>query len=156
LAGSYFIEFLTDQIEKHARGYLEKIDALGGMLKAIDRGFVQQEIQNAAYEYQRSVDTGEATVVGVNRFTQESEHEVPIQRIDESLERKQVERIQALRARRDAATWKQAIDAIRTAARTGDSLMPHIVTAVDAYATVGEISDAMRGIFGEYHETVVI
>jgi methylmalonyl-CoA mutase N-terminal domain/subunit len=156
LAGSYFIEFLTDEIEKHARGYLEKIDALGGMLKAIDRGFVQQEIQNAAYEYQRSVDTGEATVVGVNRFTQESEHEVPIQRIDESLERKQVERIQALRARRDAATWKQAIDAIRTTAGTGDSLMPHIVTAVDAYATVGEISDAMRGIFGEYHETVVI
>jgi methylmalonyl-CoA mutase N-terminal domain/subunit len=156
LAGSYFIESLTGEIEKRAKDYLDKIDALGGMLKAIERGFVQQEIQSAAYEYQRAVDHGEATVVGLNKFTQEQEKAVPIQRIDEDLERKQVERVQALRARRDPRPWKQAVDAVRAAAGAGESLMPKIVAAVEAYATIGEISDAMRGIFGEYHETVVI
>ena len=156
LAGSYFIESLTDEIEKHAKGYLEKIDALGGMLKAIERGFVQQEIQNAAYEYQQAVDCGKATIVGVNRFAQESEKEIPIQHIDESLERRQIERVRALRAKRDAGPWKQAIDAVRSASRSGENLMPRIVAAVEAYATVGEISDAMRGVFGEYRETVVI
>jgi methylmalonyl-CoA mutase, N-terminal domain len=156
LAGSYFIESLTDEIEKRASDYLEKIDALGGMLKAIERGFVQQEIQNAAYEYQRTVETGEATVVGVNRFAQENEKQVPIQRIDEALERKQVERLRELRARRDPAPWKQAIDAVQNVARSGENLMPRILAAVETYATVGEISDAMRGVFGEYQETVVI
>jgi methylmalonyl-CoA mutase N-terminal domain/subunit len=155
-AGSYFIESLTDEIEKSAAQYLEKISALGGMLKAIERGFVQQEIQNAAYEYQKAVETGEATVVGVNRFARESERQVPIQRIDESLERRQIERLRALRAKRDTTKWKQAIDAVRNAANSGENVMPRIVTAVEAYATVGEISDAMRGVFGEYQEAVVI
>ena len=156
LAGSYFIESLTDEIEKRAKEYLGKIDALGGMLKAIERGFVQQEIQNAAYEYQRAVDHGEATVVGVNRFAQEKENPVPIQRIDESLERKQVERVGALRAKRDAGSWNAALTAVRTAAQSGENLMPRILQAVESYATVGEISDALRGVFGEYQETVVI
>lgn len=155
-AGSYFIESLTDEIEKRALEYLNKIDGLGGMLKAVERGFVQQEIQNAAYEYQTSVESGHATVVGVNRFVQESETEVPIQRIDESLERKQVERLQALRAKRDNDVWKKAIEAIQSAARSGTNLMPKILDAVEAHATVGEISDAMRQVFGEYQETVVI
>jgi methylmalonyl-CoA mutase N-terminal domain/subunit len=156
LAGSYFIESLTNEIEKRALEYLEKIESLGGMLKAIERGFVQKEIQNAAYEYQRAIEKGQATVVGVNRFTQEGEGEVPIQRIDESLERKQVERLQALRARRDQKKWKAAMQSVRDAARSLDNLMPRILGAVEAYATVGEISDAMRGVFGEYQETVVI
>ena len=156
LAGSYFIESLTGEIEKRANEYLDKVDALGGMLKAIERGFVQQEIQNAAYEYQRAVDHGEATVVGVNKFTQEQEKAVPIQRIDEELEGKQVERVRELRGRRDTGPWKQAIDAVREAACAGENLMPRILAAVEAYATVGEISDAMRGVFGEYRETVVI
>jgi methylmalonyl-CoA mutase, N-terminal domain len=156
LAGSYFIESLTNEIERHAHGYLARIDALGGMLKAIERGFVQQEIQNAAYEYQRAVDAGEAIVVGVNRFAQEQEKTVPIQQIDESLERQQVERVRALRARRNESSWKQAIAAIQDSARSGDNLMPRILTAVEASATVGEISDAMRGVFGEYQETVVV
>jgi methylmalonyl-CoA mutase N-terminal domain/subunit len=156
LAGSYFIESLTGEIEKRANDYLEKIDALGGMLKAIERGFVQQEIQNAAYEYQRAVDHGDATVVGVNKFTQEQGKAVPTQRMDEDLERKQVERVRALRGRRDPGPWKQAMDAVRTAAGSGENLMPKILAAVEAYATVGEISDAMRGVFGEYRETVVI
>src|SRR6266516_4327100 len=153
-AGSYFIESLTDEIEKRAAEYLEKIEALGGMLKAIERGFVQQEIQNAAYEYQKAVETGDATVVGVNRFAQENERQVPIQRIDESLERNQVERVRALRAKRDARRWKQTMEAVRDAAGSSENLMPRILTAVEAYATVGEISDAMRGVFGEYQEAV--
>jgi methylmalonyl-CoA mutase, N-terminal domain len=155
LAGSYFIESLTNEIEKHAHGYLARIDALGGMLKAIDRGFVQQEIQNAAYEYQRAVDAGETIVVGVNRFSQEDKS-VPIQRIDEALERQQIERVRALRACRNENSWRQAIDAVQNAARSGANLMPKILNAVEADATVGEISDAMRGVFGEYQETVVV
>jgi methylmalonyl-CoA mutase N-terminal domain/subunit len=156
LAGSYFIESLTDDIENHANGYLEKIEALGGMLRAIERGFVQQEIQNAAYEYQRAVDHRDATVVGVNRFALEHEHAVPIQHIDEALEQRQVERARSVRSKRDPAAWKSAVSAVRDAAQSGENLMPRILEAVEAYATVGEISDAMRGVFGEYHETVVI
>jgi methylmalonyl-CoA mutase, N-terminal domain len=156
LAGSYYVETLTNEIEKHATGYLEKIDALGGMLKAIERGFVQQEIQNAAYEYQQQVDRQQAVVVGVNRFQIEHEKPIPIQRIDPTLESKQVERLRALRARRDKKAWRQAIDGVQEAARSGANLMPRIIAAVDAYATVGEISDAMRKVFGEYKEAVVI
>ena len=156
LAGSYYIESLTNQIEKHARGYLEKIDALGGMLKAIERGFVQQEIQNAAYEYQQRVDRLEAVVVGVNRFTVDEDHSVPLQRIDENLERKQVERLRAMRARRDPGPWKEALAQVEAAAKSSSNLMPYIVRAVEAFATVGEISDTLRKVMGEYKEAVVI
>jgi methylmalonyl-CoA mutase N-terminal domain/subunit len=156
LAGSYYIETLTNEIEKRATEYLEKIDALGGMLKAIERGYVQQEIQNAAYDYQQAVDREEAIVVGVNRFTVDEEKPIPIQRIDEALERKQVERLQALRARRDPKTWQAALKEVEDAARSGSNLMPRIIAAVEAYATVGEISDTMRQVFGEYKEAVVI
>ena len=156
LAGSYYIETLTNEIEKRATEYLEKIEALGGMLKAIERGFVQQEIQNAAYEYQRQVDRGEATVVGVNRFTVDEEKPIPILHIDEALERKQVERVRALRDRRDPQPWQASLKKIEDAARSGANLMPHIVAAVEANATVGEISDTMRKVFGEYKEAVVI
>jgi len=156
LAGSYYVESLTNEIEKRANEYLEKIEALGGMLKAIERGYVQQEIQNAAYEYQQAVDKGRAVVVGVNRFTIDEEKAIPLQRIDESLERKQVKRLRALRARRDKKTWESALKQVEDAARGGENLMPRIVAAVEAYATVGEISDAMRKLFGEYKEAVVI
>ena len=156
LAGSYYIETLTNEIEKRATEYLDKIEALGGMLKAIERGYVQQEIQNAAYEYQQQVDRAEAMVVGVNRFTVEQEKPIPTFHADESLERKQVERLRALRARRDAKPWKDSLKKIEDAARSGTNLMPHIVAAVEAYATVGEISDTMRKVFGEYKEAVVI
>jgi methylmalonyl-CoA mutase N-terminal domain/subunit len=156
LAGSYFMESLTNQLERDANAYLEKIDALGGMLRAIERGFVQQEIQNAAYDYQQKVDRAEQVVVGVNRFEVEQETPVPIQRIDEDLERKQVERVRALRARRDPGPWQAALKLVEDAARSGENLLPPIVTAVDAYATVGEISDTLRKVFGEYKETVVI
>ena len=156
LAGSYYIESLTNEIEKRATEYLEKIKTLGGMLKAIERGYVQQEIQNAAYEYQQQVDRLEAVVVGVNQFTVGEEKPIPIQRIDPALEPKQVERLRALRARRDAGPWKDSLTRIEDTARTGANLMPHIVAAVDAYATVGEISDTLRKVFGEYKEAVVI
>ncbi len=156
LAGSYYLETLTNEIERKATEYLYKIDALGGMLKAIERGFVQQEIQNAAYEYQQQVDRGDATVVGVNRYTVEEEKAIPIQRIDESLERKQVERLRALRARRDNGPWQESLRKVEDAARSDANLMPHILTAVEAFATVGEISDTLRKVFGEYKEAVVI
>ena len=156
LAGSYYIETLTNEIETRANRYLEKIEALGGMIKALERGYVQQEIQNAAYEYQQQIDRDQAVVVGVNRFAVEEEKPIPIQRIDEALERKQVERLRALRARRDSAPWQASLAQIESAARSGANLMPHILTAVEAYATVGEISDTMRKVFGEYKEAVVI
>jgi methylmalonyl-CoA mutase N-terminal domain/subunit len=156
LAGSYYVESLTSEIEKRAADYLEKIEAMGGMLKAIERGYVQQEIQNAAYEYQQAVDRQEAVVVGVNRFHAEEEKAVPIQRIDPSLEPKQVGRLRALRAKRNAGTWQAAIQAVEDTARSGENLMPRILAAVEANATVGEISDAMRKVYGEYKEAVVI
>jgi methylmalonyl-CoA mutase N-terminal domain/subunit len=156
LAGSYYIETLTNEIEARANEYLVKIDTMGGMLRGIERGFVQQEIQNAAYEYQRAVDQGQAVVVGVNRFELEEEKPIPIQRIDDALEARQVERLRALRARRDQKPWQASLQGVEDAARSGSNLMPHILAAVEASATVGEISDAMRRVFGEYHETVVI
>lgn len=155
-AGSYYVESLTNALEEQAREYLERIDALGGMLRAIERGWVQQEIQSAAYEYQRAVDSGEATVVGVNRFTREDEPGIPIQRIDEALERRQVERVRALRARRDKVVWRTAVESVKDHARGGKNLMPAILNAVESYATVGEIAAAMREVFGEYQESVVI
>src|SRR5271156_832931 len=156
LAGSYYVEALTNEIEKNAAEYLGKIEVMGGMLKAIERGFVQQEIQNAAYEYQQAVDQEEAIVVGVNRFEVEEEKPIPIQRIDPGLEAKQIERVRALRARRDAGPWQAGLKGVEDAARSGANVMPHIVAAVEAYATVGEISDSMRKVFGEYKETVVV
>jgi methylmalonyl-CoA mutase N-terminal domain/subunit len=156
LAGSYYLEALTNEIEKRASDYLARIEVMGGMLKAIERGYIQQEIQNAAYEYQQAVDRGQAVVVGVNRFQLDKEKPIPIQRIDEALEPRQVERVRALRARRDPGPWNAVLKSVKDAARSGENLLPHILAAVEALATVGEISDAMRHVFGEYHEAVVI
>jgi methylmalonyl-CoA mutase N-terminal domain/subunit len=156
LAGSYYLESLTNEIEGGAKAYLEKVEALGGMIQALERGYVQQEIQNAAYEYQRQIDHQEAVVVGINRFAVEEEKPIPIQRIDQALERKQVERLRALRSMRDPHRWRESLQQIEAASRSGANLMPHILAAVEAYATVGEISDTMRKVFGEYKEAVVI
>jgi len=156
VAGSYYIESLTNEMEKRALAYLEKIDGLGGMLAAIERGYVQQEIQNAAYEYQKQVEKEEAVVVGVNKFTMKEEKQGPIQRMDETLERKQVERLRALRNRRDARSWGASLEQIENAARSGTNLMPLILAAVEASATVGEISNTLRRVFGEYKEAVVV
>ncbi len=156
VAGSYVIEKLTDEIESGARAYVAKIDALGGMLRAIEMGYVQLEIQKSAYDYQQSVERGEQIVIGVNRFQSEEEQPIPTLRIDPEIERLQIERLRALRARRDAAKSRAAIDEVERRARTTANLMPAILAAVEAYATVGEISDALRRVFGEYQESVVI
>jgi methylmalonyl-CoA mutase N-terminal domain/subunit len=156
LAGSYYVESLTNEIEKRATEYLAKIDSLGGMLKAIEKGYVQQEIQNAAYEYQKAIDSKEQIVVGVNNFTVEHDKPTMLQRIDPELERRQVERLRAFRAKRDPAKVAEAIRRVDDAARGGTNLMPVIVEAVESDATVGEISDAMRKVYGEYKEVMVI
>jgi methylmalonyl-CoA mutase N-terminal domain/subunit len=156
VAGSYAIEKLTNEIEAGAQDYISKIDAMGGMLRAVETGYVQQEIQKSAYEYQLAVDSGEQVIVGVNRFQTEEEKTIPTLRIDPEIERTQVARLQALRARRDAAKANTALAEIERRARTTENLMPAILAAVESYATVGEISDALRRAFGEYQESIVI
>ena len=156
VGGSYVIEKLTTEIEAGAADYIAKIDALGGMLRAIEAGYVQQEIQKSAYEYQRAVERGEQVVVGVNRFQSQEERPIPLMRVDPEIERTQVARLQAMRARRDAAKARAAVDEVERRARGSENLMPAILAAVEAYATVGEISDALRRAFGEYRESVVI
>jgi methylmalonyl-CoA mutase, N-terminal domain len=150
LAGSYAIEHLTNEIERLACEYIQKIDDLGGMLRAIEAGFVQREIDRASYEYQLGVEANEQIVVGVNRFTMEEGTAMPLLRLDEKSERQQIERVQAIRTRRDAKATEGALTRIEQAARTGENLMPPIIAAVEAYATLGEISDRLRNVFGEY------
>lgn len=161
LAGSFYVESLTNEIERLAGEYMATIsgfDRAGryGMLRAIERGYVQREIQNAAYAYQQAVDAKEAIVVGMNEFASEPAVAVPIQRIDEALEGRQVERVRALRLRRDAGVHAAELRGVEDAARCGANLMPRISSAVESYATVGEIADVLRRVFGEYRETVVI
>jgi methylmalonyl-CoA mutase N-terminal domain/subunit len=148
--GSVVIEKITDDIERGARGYLERIDAIGGTLAAIENGFQQNEIQSAAYAYQRSVESGETIVVGVNRFRQEGEPSTPTFRVDPEIEQTQIARLRELRATRPPVERK--LDALEQAARSSDNLMPKILDACEAYATVGEISSRLRQVFGEYRE----
>ena len=155
VGGSWAIESLTDEIESRAEDYLKKIDSMGGMLGAIEAGYVQAEIQRAAYDYQLAVERNERVVVGVNRFTSAERRPIPLLRIDPAIELAQVERVRALRARRDAAAVTGAIAEIERRARGDENLLPAILAAVEAYATVGEIADALRRVFGEYRESVV-
>ena len=164
LAGSFYVESLTNEIERRAEAYMTTIAGFGvseksgkyGMLRAIERGYVQREIQNAAYRYQTAVDAKEAIVVGVNEFASEQEVAVPIQRIDEALEGRQVERVRGLRMRRDQEAHAAALRRVEDVARGGGNLMPPILHAVESYATVGEIANVMRTVFGEYRETVTV
>jgi len=161
LAGSYYVESLTAEIERRAQEYMAAIarfDTSGkyGMLRAIERGYVQREIQNAAYSYQKAVDAKETVVVGVNQFVSEQEVGIPIQRIDEALEARQVARVRAMRLRRDGPVHAAALRRVEDAARSGDNLMPRILGAVESYATVGEIAEVLRGVFGQYRESVTV
>ena len=156
VAGSYAIESLTDEIESRAQEYLSKIDAMGGTIKAIESGFVQTEIQRAAYDYQRGVESKENIVVGVNDFVIEDHRQIPTLRIDAEIERAQVARLKALRAKRDTPRARAALAELQRCAGTSENLLPAVLAAVEAYATVGEISDAMRKVYGEYQESVVI
>ena len=152
LGGSRDIEDRTDRIEQGAEAYIEKIDALGGAVAAIESGFIQTEIQNSAYELQRQVESAKRVVVGVNRFQADRLQAVPTFRLDPSLEREQVERLGALRAARDNPPVSAALDRLERAAASGENLMPFILQAADLYATLGEISDRLRRVFGEYRE----
>lgn len=153
LAGSYFVEALTSEMERGCYEYFEKIDAMGGMIAAIERGFPQKEIQEAAYRYQQAVDRREKIIVGVNEYVVEKEPiEVPILYIDESVAEIQKERLRRLRARRDNAKVQRALDALKEAARGTENTMPYILECVRAYATLGEICEALKEVFGEYQE----
>ncbi|HEX8337841.1 MAG TPA: methylmalonyl-CoA mutase family protein [Pyrinomonadaceae bacterium] len=156
LAGSYAVEHLTNEIERLALDYIQKIDAMGGMLRAIELGYVQREIQEAAYSYQRAVESEESVVVGVNRFRSEDETPVPTLRIDPSVERAQVERLRALRQRRDAERAEAALTLLEDSARSDDNLLPRILSCVESLATVGEISHRLRRVWGEYREAVTV
>ncbi|MEZ5287060.1 MAG: methylmalonyl-CoA mutase family protein [Vicinamibacterales bacterium] len=151
-AGAYEIEQRTSAIEAGARDLLDRIDALGGTLAAIEQGFIQRQIQDSAYRAQVAVDSGEATVVGVNRYQSDDSARVEVFQLDPAIERQQVARVQALRAARDDGRWRAALEAVGTAARGRDNLVPPIIAAVEAHATVGEIADALRAVFGEYRE----
>ena len=153
LGGSFYIEQLTDEIERGAQEYIDRIDSMGGTLAAIESGFIQGEIQNAAYEFQQSVERGDTVVVGVNRFRQAEEHPPLPFRMDPALERSQVERLRELRASRAAGVVEERLSALEQAARGSDNLMPKILAACEEYATVGEISDRLRRVFGEYRES---
>ncbi len=153
VGGSFHIEELTNRIEAGAMDYIERIDAMGGTLAAIEKGFIQGEIQNAAYAFQKEVESGETVVVGVNRFRQAEENPPITFRVDPTLEREQVERLRALRQTRSAAEVEVRLNALEQAARGTENLMPRILDACEAYATVGEISERLRRVFGEYRET---
>ena len=152
LGGSLYIEELTDKIERGARDYLERIDSLGGTLAAIEKGWIQAEIQNAAYQFQQQVELGEKIVVGVNRFQQDNDGSLTALRIDHDVEQQQVERLREVRASRDQSAVNLGLDALEQAARSSDNLMPKIMASCEAFATVGEISDRLRKVFGEYRE----
>jgi methylmalonyl-CoA mutase N-terminal domain/subunit len=150
LAGSYYVEQLTDEIERRVMAYLNKIDELGGMQAAIETGFAQREIHNSAYAYQRSIERGELTVVGVNQYAVEEERRLATLRVDPAVDREQRARLDALRGERDTGRVQETLRALRVAAEGDDNLMLPILACVEAYATLGEICDTMREVFGEY------
>jgi methylmalonyl-CoA mutase N-terminal domain/subunit len=152
VGGSECIEALTDSIERGVHAYLKSIDEAGGTLRAIESGYIQNQIQNAAYDYQRGIESGERVVVGVNRFQKEEERVVPTFRLDPALEKSQIESLRQVRASRSQSAVAETLAALERAARGSDNLMPPIMDAAGVYATVGEISDCLRGVFGEYRE----
>jgi len=156
LGGSYFIESLTAEMEAHARAYIRRIDEMGGMIPAIERGFPQTEIANASFEYQHSIETGEQKIVGVNAFVEQNEQPLEVLEIDESAQQYQLEKLANLKARRDNAAVKKSLDRLRRVAAGSENTMPFILDAVRAYATIGEICDAFCDVFGSYTETNVL
>ena len=155
LGGSYYVEQLTSAIEDGAGALLNRIDALGGTLAAIESGYIQRQIQESAYRAQLAIDSGAAVVVGVNQYLTDEPDRIDVFQLDPALERAQIDRVRALRVRRDAAQWKAALDAVTHAARGSDNLVPLLVAAVEAGATVGEIADTLRQVFGEYQEVAL-
>ncbi|MGH9968437.1 MAG: acyl-CoA mutase large subunit family protein [Pyrinomonadaceae bacterium] len=152
LGGSYFLESLTETMEQGARDYFKKIDSLGGMVAAIEKGFPQREIQDSAYKYQKAVERGEQVIVGVNKYEMEEESPIPTLVIDEAVRDHQVERLEQTRSRRDAGAVKNAIEKLKVAAQKEQNTMPATIEAVRAYATLGEICSALRDVYGVYEE----
>jgi methylmalonyl-CoA mutase N-terminal domain/subunit len=152
LAGSYYIESLTNELEEEAYDYFEKIDAMGGVIPAIERGFFQREISKAAYRYQQEIDKEKRIVVGVNKFKAEEEPKISVLKIDPEVEEKQIERLNEVRETRNNKEVEEALEALREACEGDENIMPHVVRAVRAYASVGEIVDVWRDVWGEWDE----
>jgi len=156
LGGSYYIEWLTDEIEREASTYIEEIDKIGGALKAIEDGYIQKEISNSSYRYQKAVDSGDQVVVGVNKFSTSGEKMPDILEIGPEIEERQIARLKKLKADRGSLAVREALDRVRAAASSRENIMPSLVDAVKTYATVGEVSDVLRDVFGEYRERNVL
>ena len=156
LAGSYYVEYLTDEIERRAEDYIRKIDEMGGAVAAIEKGFIQREIQNSAYEYQKAVERGERVVVGVNKFVTDQAPPANLLRVDPAVRERQIAALKELRATRDNQAVEKALAELRRAAEGTDNLMPHFINCVKAYATLGEICGTLREVFGEYQAPMTI
>jgi len=156
VGGSYYVEWLTNKIEAGVQEYLAKIDSMGGALEAIKKGFIQTEIMRSAYNYQKAVDSGEQVVVGVNMFATEDKPTLKLLEIDEEIEKKQLKRLSKLKRERDNKRVSQVLDKVRQVAEGDQNIMPVLIEAVKAYATVGEITDALRDVFGEYREPTIV
>ncbi len=154
LAGSYFVEYMTDRLEAQANEYIERIDGMGGAVKGIERGYIQEEIARAAYEAQKRIESGEDVVVGVNEFRMEEPPFEDVLTVDDSLREKQVTRLHEVRATRDPERLAAAMEGLRAAAQGGENMMPRILEAVEAYGTIGEISDVLRDAWGRFGEGV--
>jgi methylmalonyl-CoA mutase N-terminal domain/subunit len=152
LGGSYYVETLTNQMEVAAEAYFRQLDERGGMIAAIEAGFPQREIRQAAWQYQRAIERNERVIVGVNAYVMEEQQPLDILTIDPAVEARQIERLQELRRSRDEARWQRALDGLQKAATAKENLMPPLIEAVKAYATVGEICAALKEVFGEYEE----
>jgi methylmalonyl-CoA mutase N-terminal domain/subunit len=155
LAGAYSIEYLTDRIEAEAKDYIQRIDDMGGAVAAVEKGFIQREIQDSAYRYQRAVENEERIVVGVNKFQTEDVKPSNLLRVDPVVGERQVEKLKKLRAERDQNAVDQSIEALIKAAKSDENLMPPIIEAVRIYTTLGEICGALRSVFGEYEAAAV-
>src|SRR5262245_25030940 len=156
LGGSYFVEAQTNKMEQGALDYFERIDAMGGMVEAVEKGFPQREIQESAYQYQKALERGEQTIVGVNKYAMDDEpQEVPILVIDESVRNHQVERLETIRVKRDDGEVQRTLDSLRKAAQRRENTMPATIEAVRAYATLGEICSALRDVYGVYEEPAI-
>jgi methylmalonyl-CoA mutase N-terminal domain/subunit len=150
MGGSFFVEELTNQIESEAWKYIEKIDAMGGAVSAIEEGFMQKEIADASYRYQKEIENNQKVIVGVNKFTAEEEVTPPLFRVDDSIRKIQTEKIAQVKAERNEINVQQLLAKLEQNAKDGSNLMPTIIESVEAYATLGEVADVLRKTFGEY------
>jgi methylmalonyl-CoA mutase N-terminal domain/subunit len=155
LGGSYFVEWLTDEMETGTYEYFDKVEALGGVIPAIEKGFFQQEIANASYQYQKEIDKGERVVVGVNDFVESEKPDIPLLQMDPKGERKQLARLSKIRSGRDKKKWQSSLDKLEKAADGETNLMPLILDAVKACATLGEVCYVLREVFGEYRDPTI-